>query len=122
MSPESIDCSIQLNSFCSNFRNFITVVNCGFKSDVIHGQAYRERETVYSQAGTRNGLGLHNHEDGWPQAESLRAEGIDDLLNVLPLFPGLLCLYWLFMSESGRQEIDWNFAITVILLIVLMFA
>lgn len=23
----------------SNFRNFITVVNCGFKSDVIHGQA-----------------------------------------------------------------------------------
>lgn len=39
-----------------------------------------------------------------------------------PLFAGLLCLYWLFMSESGRQEIDWNFAITVILLIVLMFA
>lgn len=73
-----------MNSFCSNFRNFITVVNCGFKSDVIHGQAYRERKTVYSQAGAHNGLGLHSREGGWLQAESGRAEDIDDLLNALP--------------------------------------
>lgn len=71
-----------------------------------------EKTTVYSQAGTHNflpsnGLGLSNCEVGWLRAESLRAEGIDDLLSVAALsVVGLLCLCRLFMSESGRQDTD----------------
>lgn len=117
-----------MNSFCSNFRNFITVVNCGFKSDVIHGQAYREKKTVCAQAGSRNflpstGLGLGNCEVGWLRAKSLGAEGMDDLLSAAPLsVPGAPISLLVIYIESGRQEINCNFEITIMLLIVLMVA